>query len=223
MTVNIDIAGITIQHRAILAKHFTHLILIGNDLMKNIGLVLDIQANKMWLRSKPDAQYDISCDLTGAGRMDVPLLSIQLTTIPPYHATFVQVKTPYSLSTDIWEASVTDIRRHVIAANLLVRIENQCCLIQIANCSLKPQVIYPDQYLAVAVLNEGDDDTCQTLTISTSCTTFASPPLFSNSINLSDESHCFAQSTITLHIIIINLFYQLHFHLKHFKFLRMIL
>ena len=197
MTVNIDIAGITIQHRAILAKHFTHSILIGNDLMKNIELVLDIQANKMWLRSKPDAQYDISCDLTGAERMDVPLLSTQLTTIPLYHAAFVQVKTPFSLSTDIWEASVTGIRRHVIAANLLVRIENQCCLVQIANCSSKPQVIYPDQYLAVADLYEGDDDTCQTLTISTSYTTFASPPLSSNSINLSDESHCFAQSTIT--------------------------
>lgn len=186
VTVNIAIAGIVIQHRAILAKNFTHLILIGNDLMKNIGLVLDIQANKMWLRSKPDSQYDISCDLTSAGRMDVPLLSTQLRTIPPYHMVFIEVKTPSFLSTDIWDASVTGIRRHVIAANSLVRIENQCCIIQIANCSSKPQVIYPDQHLAVADLYEGDiDGATGTLTTETLLTTSTSPSFISsNSINI---------------------------------------
>ncbi|CAF4619615.1 unnamed protein product, partial [Rotaria socialis] len=60
VTVDIAIAGIIIQHKAILAQNFKHLILIGNDLMKNIGIVLDIQANKMWLRTKPNLQYDIS-------------------------------------------------------------------------------------------------------------------------------------------------------------------
>ncbi|CAF4756230.1 unnamed protein product, partial [Rotaria magnacalcarata] len=79
---------------AILAKNFKHLILIGNDLMKNIGIVLDIQVNKMWLRTKPNLQYDISSDLSNAGRLDVPLLSTQLLTIPPYYMAFIQVKTP---------------------------------------------------------------------------------------------------------------------------------
>ncbi|CAF4337796.1 unnamed protein product, partial [Rotaria magnacalcarata] len=37
----------------------------------------------MWLRTKPNLQYDISSDLSNAGRLDVPLLSTQLLTIPP--------------------------------------------------------------------------------------------------------------------------------------------
>ncbi|CAF5184705.1 unnamed protein product, partial [Rotaria sp. Silwood1] len=49
--VKIHIAGVIIQHKAVLAENFEHLILLGNDFMKTIGLVLDIQANKMWLRS----------------------------------------------------------------------------------------------------------------------------------------------------------------------------
>jgi len=61
--VTIDIAGAIIQHEAVLAKNFEHLILLGNDFMKLIGLVLDIQANKMWLRSRPDITYSISSDL----------------------------------------------------------------------------------------------------------------------------------------------------------------
>ncbi|CAF5130182.1 unnamed protein product, partial [Rotaria socialis] len=52
--VDIAIAGIIVPHKAILAKKFTHFILIGNDYMKTNGLVLDIQANKMWIRSMPD-------------------------------------------------------------------------------------------------------------------------------------------------------------------------
>ena len=54
MNINITITGTVIQHRDVLAKSFKHLILIGNDLMKAVGLILDIQANKMWLRIKPD-------------------------------------------------------------------------------------------------------------------------------------------------------------------------
>ncbi|CAF3794553.1 unnamed protein product [Rotaria sordida] len=154
--VKINIAGVIIQHKAVLAANFEHLILLGNDFMKNIGLVLDIQANKMWLRSQPDITYSISSDLTNMDRIDIPLLSTQLRTIPPFHIAFIQVHTPSSISSEAWQASVTGVRRHVVAANSLVRIKNQCCLIQVANCSSKAQVICPGQHLAVADLYDDD-------------------------------------------------------------------
>ena len=158
VTISINLAGVTVNHRAILAQNFQHLILLGNDLMKNIGLVLDLQANQMWLRSRPDTTYSISSDLINVGRLDVPLLSTQTRTIPPFHIAFVQVKTPASISLDNWDASITGVRRHVVAANSLVRIRNRCCLLQIANCSSKPQVISSGQYLAVADLYDDCDD-----------------------------------------------------------------
>ncbi|CAF4344850.1 unnamed protein product, partial [Rotaria magnacalcarata] len=68
VSVRITMAGITIQHSAILAKNFHQLILLGNDYMKSIGLVLDLQANRMWLRQYPEQYYSISSDLTHAGR-----------------------------------------------------------------------------------------------------------------------------------------------------------
>jgi hypothetical protein len=126
--------------------------------MKTIGLVLDIQANKMWLRSRPDFTYSISSDLINVGRIDIPLLSTQLRTIPPFHIAFVQAKTPSFISSEDWQASITGIRRHVVAANSLVRVKNQCCLLQVANCSSKVQVIYPGQYLAVADYFDDDID-----------------------------------------------------------------
>ncbi|CAF4781686.1 unnamed protein product, partial [Rotaria magnacalcarata] len=79
----------------------------------------------MWLRTKPNLQYDISSDLSNAGRLDAPLLSTQLCTIPPYCIAFIQVKTPSSISSVTWEASVSGVHRDVIAANSLVRIQNQ--------------------------------------------------------------------------------------------------
>jgi len=57
VNITITIAGVVVQHQVILAQNFEHLILLGNDFMKIIGLVLDIQANKMWLRSRPDITY----------------------------------------------------------------------------------------------------------------------------------------------------------------------
>ncbi|CAF5144408.1 unnamed protein product, partial [Rotaria magnacalcarata] len=83
--VQITLAGITIRHPAVLAKNFDHLILLGNDYMKSIGLVLDLQDNKMWLRTDPDRQYSISSDLTQAGRIDVPVMSTEHRVIAPYH------------------------------------------------------------------------------------------------------------------------------------------
>ncbi|CAF4396540.1 unnamed protein product [Rotaria sp. Silwood2] len=194
VTVDVAIAGSVIQHKAVLAKNFTHLILIGNDIMKAVGLVLDIQANKMWLRSEPNLKYDISSDIINAGRIDVPLFSTQLRTVPPYHIAFIQVKTPSSLSSDAWDASISGIRRHVIAANSLVRIENQCCFIQVANCSSKPQVIYPGQHLAIADLYDDDtNEITQALPI-LSLTTAPTSSTFN--FNKNDSSHiinCFTE------------------------------
>ncbi|CAF3775857.1 unnamed protein product [Rotaria sp. Silwood1] len=68
--------------------------------MKAIGLVFDLQTNKMWLRTQPNLKYDISSDLINAGRIDVSLLSTQLRTGPPYHIAIIQVKTSSSLSAD---------------------------------------------------------------------------------------------------------------------------
>ncbi|CAF4752420.1 unnamed protein product, partial [Rotaria sp. Silwood2] len=162
--------------------------------MKAVGLVLDIQANKMWLRSEPNLKYDISSDIINAGRIDVPLLSTQLRTVPPYHIAFIQVKTPSSLSSDAWDASISGICRHVIAANSLVRIENQCCFIQVANCSSKPQVIYPGQHLAIADLYDGDtNEITQALPI-LSLTTAPTSSTFN--FNKNDSSHlinCFTE------------------------------
>ncbi|CAF5117375.1 unnamed protein product, partial [Rotaria socialis] len=49
--------------------------------------------------------YDISSDIINAGRIDIPLISTQRRSIPPYHVAFIQVKTPHSVSSDAWEAS----------------------------------------------------------------------------------------------------------------------
>jgi hypothetical protein len=126
--------------------------------------------------------YPISSDLSNVGRIDVPLLSTQSRTIPPYHVAFIQVKTPSFISSDTWEASVTGIRRYAVAANALVRIENQCCLLQIINCSSKNQFIFPGQRLAVADLY---DDDIHDVTASTT------PQFTSSSFNNIDTLHEF--------------------------------
>ncbi|CAF1632214.1 unnamed protein product, partial [Adineta steineri] len=186
--ITITIAGVIVQHKAVLAQNFEHLILLGNDFMKLIGLVLDIQANKMWLRSRPALTYTISSDLSHASRMEIPLLSTQTYTIPSFHFAFIQVKTPSAISSDLWEASVTGVRRHVIAANSLVRIKNKCCLIQVANLSSKSQVIYPGERLAIADLYQGNDVVnadAHILSTTSLSTTSPSTPSFEDSSTLS--------------------------------------
>jgi hypothetical protein len=107
VSVQITMAGTTIQHPVILAKYFHHLILLGNDYMKSIGLVLDLQANKMWLRTDSERTYSVSSDLTQAGRIDVPVISAERRVIAPYHIAYIQVTVPPSLSSHSWDASVT--------------------------------------------------------------------------------------------------------------------
>jgi hypothetical protein len=188
--VKIGIAGANVHHKAVLAQNFEHLILLGNDFMKLIGLVLDIQANKMWLRSRPDLTYPISSDLINVGRIDIPLLSTQLRTIPPFHIAFVQAKTPSFISSDDWQASITGIRRHVVAANSLVRVKNQCCLLQVANCSSKVQVIYPGQYLAVADYYDNDIDEVTRVLSSTSLSPHNFDLSYQNNRSIAfDKSH----------------------------------
>ena len=47
VTLQISMIGVTVQQRAVVAHKFHHLLLLGNDYMKSIGLVLDIQGKKM--------------------------------------------------------------------------------------------------------------------------------------------------------------------------------
>jgi hypothetical protein len=120
VTTTIALAGIILQHRAILARNLDHFVLLGNDFMKSIGLVLDIRGNKMWLSDHPHKRYDISSDLTHVDRIDVPLFSIERRVIPPYHIAYIQFKIPSTLPSDSWHTSVTDTRRHILAANSLI-------------------------------------------------------------------------------------------------------
>lgn len=148
--VQITLAGITIRHPAILAKHFDHLILLGNDYMKSIGLVLDLQDNKMWLRTHPDRQYSISSDLTQAGRIDVPVMSTEHRVIAPYHIAYIQVSTPTFLSSNTWDASITAHRPHIATANSLIRFIDRKSFVQIVNYSARQQHLYAGQHVAVA-------------------------------------------------------------------------
>ena len=150
VTIQVAIAGVSCEHPAILAQTFEHCILLGNDFMKVIGLVLDIQANTMWLRHRPHLKYAISSDLSHAGQVNIPLLSTESRTIPQFHLAFIQVQTPPHLTSQPWDASVVSATRHVLAANALVRIVDRCCLIQIANCSSKSRMIHQGQSLAIA-------------------------------------------------------------------------
>jgi hypothetical protein len=158
VVVQITMAGVTVQHPAILAKHFHHLILLGNDYMKSIGLVLDLQANKMWLRQHPDRTYSISSDLTQAGRIDVPVISTERRTIAPYHVAFIQVNVPHSLSSHSWDASITGHRPHLATANSLIRFTNGKSFVQIANCSPRQQHVYCGQHVALADLYLDESD-----------------------------------------------------------------
>ncbi|CAF1454211.1 unnamed protein product [Rotaria magnacalcarata] len=128
----------------------------------------------------PDLKYDISFDIINAGRIDILLISTQRRSIPPYHVALIQVKTPPSVS------SVSGIRRHVTAANSLVRIKNQYCLIQVINCSSKSEVIYPGQYLAIADLYDDDvnNSNCVSPLLSTSTSLF-------NIIDFSRRINCY--------------------------------
>lgn len=158
VTVQVTLAGVTIQHNAILATHFRHLILLGNDYMKSIGLVLDLQDSKMWLRSHPDRTYPISSDLTQAGRLDIPVVSTEPRIIAPYHIAFIQVNIPHFLSSITWDASITGHRRYVLTANSLVRFTDRTSLVQVMNCSSHQQKLHAGQNVAVADLYLDDVD-----------------------------------------------------------------
>ncbi|CAM4912454.1 unnamed protein product [Rotaria socialis] len=174
--VQITLAGLTIDHPAILARNFRHLILLGNDFMKSIGIVLDLQDNKMWLRSDPNRRYSISSDLTQAGRIDVPVISTERRIIAPYHVAYIQVSTPPFLSHNTWDASITGHRPHIATANSLIRFRDRKSFVQIINCSSHRQKFNVGQPVAVADLyfddtnNEAHFNLC-----STSSMTWESP------------------------------------------------
>ena len=120
--------------------------------MKSIGLVLDLQDNKMWLRTRPDRQYPISSDLTQAGRIDVPVISTERRVIDPYHIDYIQVSTPTFLSSNTWDASITGHRSHIATANSLIRFTDRKSFVQIINCSARQQHLYAGQHVTVADL-----------------------------------------------------------------------
>lgn len=156
--VNVDItmAGVNVQHPAILAKHFHHLILLGNDYMKSIGLVLDLQMNKMWRRDYPNRTYSVSSDLSQAGRVDVPVISTERRTIAPYHIAFLQVHVPPSLSSHSWDASITGRLSQIATANSLVRFIDRKSFVQVANCSPRQQHVQCGEHVASADLYSND-------------------------------------------------------------------
>ncbi|CAF3358581.1 unnamed protein product [Rotaria socialis] len=158
VVVQITLAGSTTHHPAVLARNFHHLILLGNDFMKSIGLVLDLQDNKMWLRTDPTRRYSISSDLTQAGRIDVPVLSTERRVIAPYHIAYIQVNTPTFLSHDTWDASITGHRPHIATANSLIRFKDQKSFVQIINCTARQQKFHIGQHIAVADLYIDDAD-----------------------------------------------------------------
>ena len=158
VTVQITMAGITVHHPAIVAKHFRHLILLGNDYMKSIGLVLDLQANTMWLRQHPDRRYSISSDLTQAGRIDVPVISTERRIIAPYHLAFVEVNVPQLVSCNSWDASITSRHSRLATANSLVRFTDRKSFVQIANCSSRQQHLSRGEHVALADLYFDDVD-----------------------------------------------------------------
>ena len=159
VSVKITMAGTTVQHSAILARNFHHLILLGNDYMKSIGLVLDIQANKMWLRDHAELTFSVSSDLTEAGRLDVPVASTERRIIAPYHIAYIQVHVPSALSAYPWDASITGPHTNIATANSLIRFHDRKSFVQIANCSPHRKHVYCGQRLALADLYYGDFDT----------------------------------------------------------------
>ena len=161
--VHISMAGITVQHTAILAKNFHHLILLGNDYMKSIGLVLDLQANKMWRRDRPEHTFSLSSNLSQAGRIDVPVISTEQRTIAPYHIAFLEVHVPQSLSSHSWDASITGRLSHVATANSLIRFIDRKSFVQVANCSPRQQHVHCGQHVALADLYSNDNDSLSDL------------------------------------------------------------
>ena len=150
--VDVTMAGVTIQQPAILADAFHHLVLLGMDYMKTIGLVLDLQANKMWLRAQPHTSYPISSDLTQAGRLDVPVVSTENRSIAPYHMAFIQVHVPRCITSSSWDASISGKSSCVATANSLIRFVDRQSFVQVANCSSRPQYVHIGQRLALADL-----------------------------------------------------------------------
>ncbi|CAF4640479.1 unnamed protein product, partial [Rotaria magnacalcarata] len=175
----------------------------GNDYMKSIGLVLDLQANRMWLRQYPEQYYSISSDLTHAGRIDVPVISTEKRTIAPYHIAYIQVKVPSSVASHTWDASLTGHRSHIATANSLIRFTDRKSFVQIANCSSRQQLVYRGQHVALADLYLDDltsniaiHSLLSSLPILSSSTTWESPMPLSKEDFFIDSSSTDNEQTI---------------------------
>ena len=205
--VQITMAYITITHPAIIAKYFYHLIPLGNDYMKSIGLVLDLQEGKMWLRDHPEQSYPVSSDLTNAGRIDVPVKSIERRIIAPYHIAYIQVNVSPSLKFNSWDASITRHRSDITTANSLTRFIDRKSFVQIANCSPRRQHLYCGQQVALADLYYDDIDSSLSLDQSSSFLPTVSSS-WASSMTLSKEGLLARPSLETFSITIHPIDYQ---------------
>ncbi|CAF1461864.1 unnamed protein product [Didymodactylos carnosus] len=130
---SIIIAGQNSHHPVILARKFNQKVLLGTDFMFETGLVLDIQDRKFWLRDKPLAKFLLSIDLHQSGRLDISVYALEKKRLPPFHQTFVSVRTPSEISDQKWEASTTGVNTRLSTANSIVTVDKNITTAKVAN------------------------------------------------------------------------------------------
>ena len=93
----ITTADVTTESSIILAKKFRHFVLEGNDYLKPIDLLLDLEAKRVWIHRKRACIYSICSDLTEVGPIDVPVPAMGI--LPLLHIIlFISKRTFHFLS-----------------------------------------------------------------------------------------------------------------------------
>ncbi|CAF4442554.1 unnamed protein product [Didymodactylos carnosus] len=130
---DVTLAGQTVRHSVILARKFNQKLLLGTDFMFEIGLVLDTQDRRYWLRDKPLAKFLLSTDLHQSGRLDIPVYAVEKKRLRPFHQAFVSVRTPPEISDRKWEATTTCIGTRLSTANSIVTVDKNITSVMVAN------------------------------------------------------------------------------------------
>ncbi|CAF0782545.1 unnamed protein product [Didymodactylos carnosus] len=100
---DITLAGQTFRHPVVLARKFNQRVLLGTDFMFEIGLVLDVQDGKCWLRDKPLSKFLLAIDLQQAIRSlaeNTDLARISPGN-PQFYSQIAEKQLTFSDSTDI--------------------------------------------------------------------------------------------------------------------------
>ncbi|CAF1221253.1 unnamed protein product [Didymodactylos carnosus] len=116
--------------------------------MLEIGLVLDVQDGKCWLRDKPLSKFLLATDLQQASRLDIPVYAVHKKRIPPFHQTFITAQTPLDISGQKWEATTTSASSRLSIANSIVTVEQNIANVMVANLTPQWSYIRPGQKLA---------------------------------------------------------------------------